>query len=148
MTTQIRKATIEDLDQLSTLFDSYRVFYKKQSNVNEAKLFLTSRLTLNDSTILVAETAKVLVGFTQLYPSFSSTQMKPLLILNDLFVNSNYRSNGISKLLIENAKQIAKATSSSGLMLETEKSNTIGNQLYSSIGFELNQTNNFYFWEC
>ena len=138
MTTQIRKATIEDLDQLSTLFDSYRVFYKKQSNVNEAKLFLTSRLTLNDSTILVAETAKVLVGFTQLYPSFSSTQMKPLLILNDLFVNSNYRSNGISKLLIENAKQIAKATSSSGLMLETEKSNTIGNQLYPSIGFELN----------
>lgn len=148
MTTQIRKATIEDLDQLSTLFDSYRVFYKKQSNVNEAKLFLTSRLTLNDSTILVAETAKVLVGFTQLYPSFSSTQMKPLLILNDLFVNSNYRSNGISKLLIENAKQIAKAASSSGLMLETEKSNTIGNQLYPSIGFELNQTNNFYFWEC
>lgn len=148
MTTQIRKATIEDLDQLSTLFDSYRVFYKKQSNVNEAKLFLTSRLTLNDSTILVAETAKVLVGFTQLYPSFSSTQMKPLLILNDLFVNSNYRSNGISKLLIENAKQIAKATSSSGLMLETEKSNTIGNQLYPSIGFELIQTNNFYFWEC
>ena len=41
MTTQIRKATIEDLDQLSTLFDSYRVFYKKQSNVNEAK-FKTS----------------------------------------------------------------------------------------------------------
>ena len=26
--------------------------------------------------------------------------------------------------------------------------NTIGNQLYPSIGFELNQTNNFYFWEC
>ena len=148
MNTQIRKVSLTDIDQLATLFDNYRIFYKKQSDIEGAKKFLTERIKQNESTILIAEVNDELVGFTQLYPVFSSTNMKRLLILNDLFINALHRGKGISKQLIESAKQIARSCNSSGLMLETEKSNAIGNQLYPSIGFELNRTNNFYFWEC
>lgn len=86
-----RKAQIEDINQLSMLFDNYRVFYRKESNVAGANEFLTDRLSNGDSEIFVAENEQqVLVGFVQLYPLFSSTRMKKFWLLNDLFVNSKY----------------------------------------------------------
>ncbi len=71
--------------------------------------------------------------------------MKRLWLLNDLFVAKEFRGQGISKLLIERAKQLAEQTHAAGLLLETEKTNEIGNQLYPSAGFNL-EANNFYFW--
>jgi len=40
--------------------------------------------------------ADQLMGFAQLYPSFSSVSMKRLWILNDLFVSSEARGKYIS----------------------------------------------------
>jgi len=73
--------------------------------------------------------------------------MKRLWLLNDLFVHQDARGHGISKLLIERAKQLAKDTNAAGLMLETEVSNHIGNQLYPATGFKLNEASNFYDWD-
>ena len=86
-----------------------------------------------------------LVGFTQLYPIFSSTRMQRMWLLNDLFVHADHRGKGISKALIEKAKELARSNNAAGILLETEKNNDIGNQLYPSVGFEL-EGNNFYFW--
>ncbi|OHX67470.1 GNAT family N-acetyltransferase [Flammeovirga pacifica] len=141
-----RKATLQDLEQLTILFDSYRVFYKKQSDIKAARNFLQERLELNDSLIYVHEQEGILTGFTQLYPLFSSTRMKKLWLLNDLFVNPKYRGQGISLQLLESGKELAKKTNACGVMLETEKTNEIGNQLYPRAGFELNEGSNFYEW--
>lgn len=142
----IRKATINDLPQLSELFDHYRIFYRKTSDIEGAKKFLKERISNNDSVIFVAEKENQLSGFTQLYPQFSSTRMKRYWLLNDLFVREDQRGKGISKKLIDEAKQLAKETSAAGLMLETEKTNIVGNNLYPSVDFALNETNNFYWW--
>ena len=143
----IRKVTIDDLPQLSNLFDHYRVFYKKQSDIATANTFLTERITNKESEIYVAESEdRKLVGFTQLYPLFSSTRMQRLWLLNDLNVLEAYRGKGISKQLIEAAKQLAKETNACGLLLETAKTNTIGNQLYPTMEFALEENSNFYFW--
>lgn len=40
----IRKATIQDLLQLSELFDQYRVFYHKESDIPAAEKFLKERI--------------------------------------------------------------------------------------------------------
>ena len=141
-----RKATDKDLDQISTLFDAYRVFYRKESNLKEVKTFLNERIKNNDSEIFVAEYESELVGFVQLYPLFSSTRMKKFWLLNDLFVNSRQRGKGISIGLIERAKQLVKETDACGMYLETEKSNIIGNNLYPKTGFILNESSNFYEW--
>lgn len=141
-----RKATIQDLKQLSVLFDKYRVFYHKDSDILAAENFIKERIENKDSEIFVAETEGKLVGFVQLYPIFSSTRMKRYWLLNDLFVNENYRGKGFSKELIEEAKELAKSTNASGILLETGKSNDIGNQLYPSCGFELYDSVNFYEW--
>lgn len=142
----IRRATIQDLNQLAELFDQYRIFYHKDSDIPDAEKFLKERIENKDSEIFVAEYEGKLVGFVQLYPLFSSTRMKRYWLLNDLFVNENYRGKGFSKELIEEAKEMAKSTNSAGILLETSKLNEIGNQLYPSCGFEIYDEVNFYEW--
>ena len=143
---EIREAKEKDLDQLNDLFDAYRVFYKQQSDKTNSREFLRARLLNKESVIYVAEESRLLIGFVQLYPIFSSMRMNRLWLLNDLFVTENQRGKGISKLLMSEAKELAKATKSAGLILETEKANGVGNALYKGIGFELDSEHNYYSW--
>ncbi|MEN0048878.1 MAG: GNAT family N-acetyltransferase [Bacteroidota bacterium] len=143
----IRTVESKDLEQLTLLFDGYRIFYRKLADLAAARQFLSERLEKGDSEIYVSETEEgVLVGFVQLYPLFSSTRMKRLWLLNDLFVDPSFRGKGISIALIERAKQLVKDTDACGMYLETEKSNVIGNRLYPKVGFKLNEAANFYEW--
>ena len=89
---------------------------------------------------------KILTGFVQLYPIFSSTRVSKYWLLNDLFVKKQERGKGYSKLLISKAKELAIKTKSCGIMLETEKTNAIGNNLYPNVGFAKNILSNFYDW--
>lgn len=144
----IRKATIQDIGKLTILFDAYRLFYQMPSEIPKAKEFLTERIVLNESEIFIAETESFeLIGFAQLYPLFSSTRIRRLWLLNDLFIAPEFRGKGISILLIEAAKALCKETNSCGLALETAKSNIIGNALYPKTGFHLDTEHNYYFWE-
>ena len=144
---KIRNAENTDLEQIANLFDEYRVFYRKTSNKNDAREFLADRIKNKDSEIFVCENEEnILVGFVQLYPLFSSTRMKKLWLLNDLYVNLKYRGKGISIKLIERAKKLVADSSACSMFLETEKSNLIGNSLYTKTGFKPNEGSNFYEW--
>jgi len=143
----IRRATTNDLPQLSQLFDAYRIFYRKSPDITRATDFLNERMKENESVIFVDDENGTLTGFTQLYPQFSSTRMQRSWLLNDLYVHPTYRGKGISKKLIEAAKQLARETNAAGLLLETEKTNITGNQLYPSAGFVLYNETNFYWWD-
>lgn len=143
---KIREVKISDIDNLSSLFNSYRMFYGKDSNIGVAKKFLESRIKLCDSKIYVSEVDQCLTGFVQLYPIFSSTRVSKYWLLNDLFVDANERGKGYSKHLIKKAKDLVKDTSACGMMLETDKNNNIGNNLYPSQGFKKNIASNFYEW--
>ena len=142
-----RKATFDDLSQLSVLFDAYRVFYDKPSDIKQAEIFISERIQYNESEIIVAENDKKLItGFAQLYPIFSSTRMKRLWLLNDLYVDEKYRSKGISIALIDAAKELCRISDSCGMILETAKKNVIGNNLYPKTGFDLDEEHNYYSW--
>lgn len=106
MNITIRKVNIQDVPAVSQLFDLYRIFYHKSSDLEAAQNFIKDRIQSNDSEIIIAEnTDGALVGFTQLYPSFSSTRMQRLWVLNDLYVLESFRGLGISKQLIDAAKK-------------------------------------------
>ncbi|WP_300689731.1 GNAT family N-acetyltransferase [Chryseobacterium sp.] len=141
-----RKAVISDLPQLAELFDQYRVFYHKESDISAAKNFLRERLDNKDSEIFVSEENRILTGFVQLYPIFSSTRMQRYWLLNDLYVNPNHRGKGYSKKLVEESKELCRFSKACGILLETGKGNDIGNQLYPSCGFKLYDSVNFYEW--
>jgi GNAT superfamily N-acetyltransferase len=135
--TETRKVTIKDLELVVKLSDKQK-----------AEEFISERLKLNDSQIFVAETDdKELVGFVQLYPIFSSTRMQRLWLLNDLFVAKDHRGKGVSKQLIECSKELCKQTNACGLILETAKTNIVGNQLYPKVGFLLDNEHNYYSWD-
>jgi GNAT superfamily N-acetyltransferase len=144
---KIHHATQHDLEELSVLFDQYRVFYQYESNLTAVKSFLLERITASDSVVFVARSHDgELTGFVQLYPLLSSTRMKKLWLLNDLYVHPDFRGMKVSVMLIDRAKQLARETDSAGLMLETAKSNTIGNNLYRKTEFSLDTDHNFYSW--
>jgi ribosomal protein S18 acetylase RimI-like enzyme len=138
MNINIRQATINDLESLSETFDQYRMFYGQASDKEKAKQFLFDRFEHNESIIFGAydtDTNEVL-GFTQLYPLFSSVSMQRLWLLNDLFVKKKYRQLHIGRTLMDQAKEYAVATKAKGLTLSTAVTNTIAQYLYEQLGYE------------
>ena len=80
------------------------------------------------------------VGFTQLFPSFSSVSLKRLWILNDLFVTPNARRAGVAKALLERARQYALDTRAKALVLSTEVDNKSAQRLYEALGWRRDET--------
>ena len=132
----IRKATIEDIDALSVLFNQYRIFYKQPSDLPAAKQFLTDRINNHESVIFVAVLDNKMVGFTQLYPIFSSVGMKPAWLLNDLFVAEETRGSGAADALLTAAQNMGIATDSRWLLLQTATTNHRAQKVYERNGWK------------
>jgi len=76
------RATLDDLDGLAALFDAYRVFYRQAADRALARAFIEERLQRGESVIFIArDAAGEAVGFTQLYPAFSSVSARRIWIL-------------------------------------------------------------------
>ncbi|MFC7358592.1 GNAT family N-acetyltransferase [Jejudonia soesokkakensis] len=144
---KVHRASSKDLKKLVPLFNDYRIFYKQNSNQEAARLFLAERFSENDSIIFMAENASGKgIGFTQLYPSFSSVSLQRTYILNDLYVASEARKKGVGEALLKAAKQFAITEGSKGLTLETEIDNP-AQSLYKKLGWVQDTKVNHYTWE-
>ena len=44
----VRNAVESDVEKLAVLFDAYRVFYEKESNLSEAKNFYSTKLPIKN----------------------------------------------------------------------------------------------------
>lgn len=133
---QIRRAGIEDIQTVAVLFDAYRMFYKQSSDIKAAENFIGERLHQNESVIFIAEDEdKNAVGFTQLYPIFSSVSMRRTLLLNDLYVSEKARGFGAATLLLDAAKQHAKDAGCKWLLLQTSNDNFPAQALYEKNGW-------------
>lgn len=141
----IRNAEPIHLDALVRLFDLYRVFYKCDPDPVSTRSFLEKRISQADSKILCAFDQETMLGFTQLYPSFSSTEMQRIWILNDLFVDPAERRRGVGGALLEAAREFGKATGATYLSLETQRTNGTAQSLYESKGWERDEE--FYTYE-
>ena len=132
----IVRAELKDLDARVPLFDGYRQFYGQRSDPLSARAFLRERLERDESVIYLARIAGRAAGFTQLYPSFSSVSMRPLWILNDLYVRSDIRRGGVARALLQRARDHAVATGAKGLTLSTGVANKPAQALYESAGWQ------------
>ena len=137
MSGSIIQATSAHLELLTPLFDSYRVFYGRQSDPAQAKQFLAERLANNDSVIFLAvdETSDHGLGFAQLYPSFSSVAMRRVWILNDLFVVEQARRRGTGRALLDMANAFGAQSDAVRIDLATAKDNLAAKSLYESSGY-------------
>jgi ribosomal protein S18 acetylase RimI-like enzyme len=138
--TDIRRATLEDLDLVAPLFDGYRRFYGQAADIPRAKAFLRERLERNESTILLAMRDGTAAGFTQLYPLFSSVRTTRLWLLNDLFVAEHARRGGVARALLDAAVAFAREQGAAGVMLETMRDNAPARALYRAAGWHEDDT--------
>lgn len=132
---EIITATAAQLEQVSRLFDQYRVFYQQASDIDAAKRFIAERIALEESVIFLAMKNGVAIGFTQLYPSFTSVGMARIWILNDLFVHEAHRNKGVAQMLMEHAIDYSKTTGRKKIVLSTAYDNTNAQSLYEKLGF-------------
>ncbi|MAM29088.1 MAG: GNAT family N-acetyltransferase [Flavobacteriaceae bacterium] len=144
---QVYQANHTDLQLLILLFNGYRIFYKQPSDIERAKQFLSERLLRKDSIIFMAlSDVGEAMGFTQLYPSFSSVSTQRTYILNDLYVSEVHRNKGIGEALMERAKQFAISEGAKGITLETEVDNP-AQHLYERLGWKKDDDKFHYTWE-
>ena len=137
MSATIKQATIHDIEIIAPLFDAYRQFYGKTSDVPLARSFLSDRLNNKESIIFFAiNNTNVALGFTQLYPSFSSTRAARTYILNDLFVVPEARRTGVAKALLVEAARFAKANGAARMSLSTAITNIAAQKLYESLDWK------------
>ncbi|WP_017347918.1 GNAT family N-acetyltransferase [Pantoea sp. A4] len=125
-----------DLDDVALLFNDYRIFYQQETDVSAASHFIRERFFNNESIIFVAKAAEKVIGFIQMYPSFSSVQAKKIFILNDLFVSAGYRQLKAGERLMRFAAAYARKQNASTLVLETMTDNFAAKSLYKKVGYE------------
>lgn len=132
----MRLAQHTDLNALAALFNLYRRFYEQPDNLAQATQFMQQRLIKQDSTIFVAESdQRQIMGFCQLYPTWSSVSMQKAWIFNDLYVREDARKLGIGKQLVKHLLDFCRQTNAVWVTLQTAKDNTNAQNLYKKLGF-------------
>lgn len=144
-TITVRQAVLADLDTLAPLFDRYRQFYGGASDMNAARRFLLERFDHGESLLMLAHADGEPVGFTQLYPAFSSLSMARIFVLNDLFVADSARRQGVGAQLLDASAALARTLGAVSLSLSTAVDNLKAQALYEGAGWQRDTA--FYYYD-
>ncbi|CAB4329262.1 MAG: GNAT family N-acetyltransferase [Actinobacteria bacterium] len=134
MALSIRPVSILDIDDLVRLVEGYRAFYKQEPNT-QTKEYLVDRILGGQVVAFIAQLESRAIGFTMIYPTYSTVSLTRIWLLNDLFVDFNYRGQGIANALVQAAETAAKEAGASRIWLRTAEDNVIAQRLYESRGW-------------
>jgi len=132
----VRQAVLADLPVLVPLFDAYRQFYGRTPDPAAAESFLRARFSHGESVLFLAFEGGDAVGFTQLYPSFSSVSLARTFILNDLFVVPDRRRAGVGSALLGAAVDYARSLGAVRVTLNTDIGNATAQATYEARGWK------------
>jgi len=136
----IRQATLDDLDILAAMFNEYRQFYKQPDDQEKGRAFLQERFEKEESVAFIALIDKEPAGFIHLYPGYSSVFLQRIWTMNDLYVRSFARRQGVGFALLDAAKQLAEETHARFVKLSTEQRNIAAQQVYEAKGYRRDRT--------
>ena len=134
-TITVRQAVLADLETLTELFDQYRQFQGKTNDLPACRTFLHDRFNHAESAMFLATLGGKPVGFTQLYPSFSSTALARVFILNDLYVANSGRRTGVASALLAAAEEYAWSFGACRVSLNVAQVNASAQHLYEAKGW-------------
>lgn len=143
---KVRRAILSDVAFIAPLFNEYRIFYNQETDLSASSAFLEERLRNNESIIFVAINEGEIIGFTQLYKTFSSVSLQPFYILNDLFVALAHRKKGAGEALLKHSKIHCTRENYKGLALETTTDNP-AQKLYERLEWKKDEHCFHYFWK-
>jgi len=126
---EISRATVSDLAELHVLVEKYRAFYKQPEN-EKTLSYQEQRLKNDQAVVFIARVDGEAVGFTLLYPTFSTVSLSDIWLLNDLYVDESARGKGIASQLMDVAEVAAKEAGATRVFLRTANDNLPAQSLY------------------
>ena len=67
-------------------------------------------------------------------------------IVEDLAVDTGYRNKGVAKALLLSAAELAREAGANGIALTSNPGRVEANRLYLSMGFQMRETNAYFFY--
>ena len=143
----IKSCDLENLPALSLIYDEYRVHFEQASDLLTSEQFLKDRLGKAQAVIFAAfdEFSDEIMGFTLLYPGFSSLKLNATWTLNDMYIREKYRKFGVATRLLQRVKEFGDETGASWVSLKTGSENTKAQALYLKFGFEKDESCFYYY---
>lgn len=133
---KIRKASIEDLGGLSNLFKDYLQIDNQDKTLEDAKTFLEQRFERRDCTLFIALIDGRIVGFVLLSPFFSLGSLDDIWILNAIYIEDEFRQQGVAQSLLSEAIFHSKKTEKKKVLLWTRSDNVSSQALFEKFGFK------------
>lgn len=127
---------VADIDELLPLFLGYRVFYKREPLPEESRAYMTARFQAGDYTGFFARIGGKAVGFAIMSRTFSSGVMKPIWLLNDVFVDPSARQTGVGAALMAKVDAHARSVGAARVDLFTAQTNTTAQSVYERAGWK------------
>jgi ribosomal protein S18 acetylase RimI-like enzyme len=131
----VRRAAEADLEALLPLVRAYRRFYEQEPDEGRERSFIQKHLRDASSTVFVALAGAQAVGFVQIFESWSTVRLAPVLILEDLFVDPAWRGNGIGRSLVYTSVAYARENGAASMSLETAIANEQAQRVYEREGW-------------
>ncbi|MCF2446544.1 GNAT family N-acetyltransferase [Dyadobacter sp. CY345] len=143
----IKHCQLTDLPKLSLIFDEYRVHFKQESNLEASTIFLRERIENKQAVVFAAidEDSNDMMGFTLLYPMYTSLKIKSTWTLNDMFITEKYRKFGVATRLLEKVEEFGAETNAQWITLKTGVENTKAQALYEKFGFKKDEGCYYYY---
>jgi ribosomal protein S18 acetylase RimI-like enzyme len=135
----VRRAAPADLELLLPLVSAYRRFYGQASDEARERRFIGKHLRDGSSTLFIAIDGERAIGFVQIYESWSTVQLAPMLVLEDLFVEEASRGKHVATSLIDAALRFAREAGAAGMFLETATDNLRAQAVYERAGWQREQ---------
>jgi ribosomal protein S18 acetylase RimI-like enzyme len=132
---KVLRATQHDLEALLPLVQAYRVFYKQQPEPERERTFTEQHLRNGTSVIYLAKIDDSPAGFMQLFKTYSTVHLASAWILEDLFVDPEFRRRGIAEALLLAALEHARNDGAGGMFLETAYDNEPAQRVYERAGW-------------
>jgi GNAT superfamily N-acetyltransferase len=135
----IRPAQRRDYLQWRPLWDGYNAFYGREgeSALDEGITQATWERFFDAAEpvhCLVAESGARLVGLTHYIFHRSTTRLRDVCYLQDLFTSAQLRGQGIGRKLIVSVYGAARAAGCSRVYWQTQVTNSAGRALYDKVG--------------
>jgi GNAT superfamily N-acetyltransferase len=131
----VRRASTSDTEELVPLVRSYRAFYEQPADEAGERRFLLKHLRDRSSTIFFARLDNQAAGFAQIFESWSTVRLAPVLSLEDLFVVEALRERGVATELINASLAFARESGAAAMFLETAAGNARAQSVYEREGW-------------
>jgi ribosomal protein S18 acetylase RimI-like enzyme len=131
----IEAASAANLPELSQLYIAYLVFYGEAPQEERATAFIRDRVTQSSGRYFLAWDEGNAIAFMHLMPSTNTLAMRPIWLLEDLYVDVPARGQGVATALLSYAEEFARSTGAERLTLATAHDNRAAQHIYKKLGY-------------